>query len=59
MITPKESRGSLKTTWTSYSILTITFKSSLHTLIVTAFWIDALKCVCVREYWIKAIDEST
>ena len=33
------------------------FNSFLHTLIVTAFWIDALKCVCQREYWIKAVDK--
>ena len=38
--------------------LTVTFNSSLHTLIVTPFWINALKRVCLREYWIKVVDKS-
>ena len=32
--------------------------SSLHNLIVTCFLINALKYVCLWEYWIKAVDEK-
>ena len=27
-------------------------------LILTSFWINALKYVCLREYWIKAVDKN-